>query len=504
MGHNYDIVVIGSGMGGLVCADILGREGYKVCVLEKNRQLGGCLQTFSRKKVIFDSGVHYIGGLCKGQNLYQVFKYLGLMDKLKLERIDVEAFDKIIIENDDKEYVFAQGYDRFIAGLLKNFPQEEEGINKYCNMIREVCIRFPLYNLRSGGSYTEKESVLDMDAEAFIASCTTNKKLQAVLGGNNILYAGQGGKTPFYVHALILNHYIESSWKCIDGGSQISKLLAANIRKAGGEIIRNAEVVSIKVENDKASHVVLKDGSEIYGHHFISNLHPAQTIAMTDSPALKPAFRNRIKSLENTISSFTLNLIFKKDSFRYFSNNYYYHREGKLWEMDKYTEENWPLGYALFLSAGRGNQVFAESASIIAYMRFEEMAPWADTFNTSSFPDNRGEDYEAFKKRKTEILLNCVEEKFPGFKECIDSSYVATPLSYRDYIGTTDGSMYGVAKNVNDVLKTFISARTRIPNLFLTGQNLNLHGILGATMSGLVTSITLIGNESVVEKIRNA
>jgi all-trans-retinol 13,14-reductase len=84
--ENYDILVIGSGMGGLVCADILGKEGYKVCVLEKNQQIGGSLQTYVRDKVIFDSGVHYLGGLEKGQNLYQIFQYLGIMDKLKLQR----------------------------------------------------------------------------------------------------------------------------------------------------------------------------------------------------------------------------------------------------------------------------------------------------------------------------------------------------------------------------------------------------------------------------------
>jgi len=53
-------------------------------------------------------------------------------------------------------------------------------------------------------------------------------------------------------------------------------------------------------------------------------------------------------------------------------------------------------------------------------------------------------------------------------------------------------------------LKTFISARTRIPNLYFTGQNLNLHGILGAAMSALVTCIDLMGNESIVQKIKSA
>ena len=65
-------------MGGLICGDVLSREGYKVCVLEKNKQIGGCLQTYARDKVVFDSGVHYLGGLSKGQNLYQMFQIPGV------------------------------------------------------------------------------------------------------------------------------------------------------------------------------------------------------------------------------------------------------------------------------------------------------------------------------------------------------------------------------------------------------------------------------------------
>src|ERR1700688_248689 len=112
----FDVLIIGSGMGGLVCANILSREGYRVCMVERNKQLGGCLQIFVRDKVIFDSGVHYLGGLEQGQNLYQIFKWLGLMDQLQLEKMD-EAFDHIVLEGDDKIYEIAQGYDAFIQRL---------------------------------------------------------------------------------------------------------------------------------------------------------------------------------------------------------------------------------------------------------------------------------------------------------------------------------------------------------------------------------------------------
>src|SRR6187399_1202494 len=262
---NFDIVIIGSGMGGLICADILGREGYKVCVLEKNKQIGGCLQTYVRDKVIFDSGVHYLGGLGEGQNLYQVFKYLGMIDKLKLQKMDEDVFDKILIENDEKEYVFAQGYENFIQHLLKDFPNEEKALRMYCDKIKEVCSKFPLYNLRTGGDVNEKTTVLGIDTKAFIESVTTDKKLQAVLAGNSMLYVLQSDKTPFYVHAMILNSYIESSWKCIDGGSNIGKFIAKNIREQGGVIQRNTEVKKIAVEDGRVKYVEAADGSQVYG-----------------------------------------------------------------------------------------------------------------------------------------------------------------------------------------------------------------------------------------------
>ena len=501
--EKYDIVIIGSGMGGLVCGDILSREGYSVCILEKNKQIGGCLQTYVRDRVIFDSGVHYLGGLDKGQNLYQLFQYLGIMDKLKLKKMDVDAFDKIIMDNDDKEYVFAQGYDNFIQKLLVDFPNEEKALRLYCDKIKEVCGKFPLYNLRTGGGFGDKLEVMEIDTKQFIESITADKKLQEVLVGNNMLYAGQPGKTPFYVHAMILNSYIESSWKCINGGSQIGHLMSKNIHNRGGFIKRDCAVKKIVVEEGKVSHVIDDNERRIDGKLFISNIHPAKTLEMTDTSLIKNAFRNRIKNLENSISNFTVNIIFKEGAFKYFQHNYYYFKQGQVWAQGDYTEANWPLGYVIFAGAGK-NTDYAESMTILAYMRYDEVEKWDYTFNTVSEAEERGKDYEAFKKQKAEKLLNKVEEKFPGLRESIKTYYTATPLSYRDYIGNDDGSMYGIVKDYRDPVKTLISPRTKLPNLFFTGQNLNLHGVLGAAMSGIVTCVDLMGSEDIIEKIKNA
>ena len=66
--QTYDCIIIGSGMGGLTAALILAKHGKKVLVLEKNHQIGGALQVFSRDKCVFDTGVHYLGGLDEGEN----------------------------------------------------------------------------------------------------------------------------------------------------------------------------------------------------------------------------------------------------------------------------------------------------------------------------------------------------------------------------------------------------------------------------------------------------
>src|SRR5579872_4175703 len=254
----FDVLIVGTGMGGLVCGNTLARQGYTVCMVEKNKQLGGCLQIYVRNKVIFDSGVHYIGGLAKGQNLYQIFKWLGLMDELKLEKMDPD-FDRILLDDDQKEYRFMQGYEAFEKEMIHEFPAEEQAILTYTKTIREICDRFPLYRLqlRADG---EKQEAMGISAKHFIESVTTNKKLRAVLAGNNMLYAGSGEATPFYIHALTVNSYIESAWRCLVGGAQISKILARNISQAGGQVIKNREVKKLIVEEGMVKAAELSDG----------------------------------------------------------------------------------------------------------------------------------------------------------------------------------------------------------------------------------------------------
>jgi all-trans-retinol 13,14-reductase len=498
----FDVLIIGTGMGGLVCGNILSRQGYSVCMIEKNKQIGGCLQIYVRDKVIFDSGVHYIGGLDKGQNLYQIFKWLGLMGKLKLEKMD-PAFDRILVNGDKKEYRIMQGYEAFELEMIRNFPEEKKAIRVYIETIQKICNRFPLYRLRLEGEDGGKEEAMQFSAKQFIESITKNIALRSVLSGNNMLYAGSGNETPFYIHALTVNSYMESAWRVMDGGSQIAKILARNISDSGGQIIRNREVKSLEMRGESIAAARLHDGSTVFADYFISNTTPANTYRMTESRLIRPATRYRIENMPTTISSFVLNIVFKKNKFPYFKHNYYYHERDAVWEMEKYTDSNWPLGYAIYLSPAVKKD-YATGMTIFAYMRFDEVRPWQDSFNTVSSKHNRGTAYEKFKKEKEEKLLNKVETRFPGLRDSILHTYTSTPLTFRDYIGNEDGNLYGYSKDFQNPMGALISPKTRIPNLFFTGQYLNLHGILGTAISGLITAMALSGKTDFIEKIRNA
>lgn len=498
----YDVVIVGSGLGGLVSAIILAKEGKSVCVLEKNNQFGGNLQTFVRDKTIFDTGIHYIGGLSEGQNLHSYFSYIGIMDDLRLKKMDEDAYDVITFEGDPNQYPHAQGYENFIQQLVKYFPDEEEVIREYCNKLIYACDSFPLYNLKNDGGY--QNEVLSINAKALLDELTPNEKLKAVLAGSNFLYAGDDYRTPFYVHALSVNSYIQSSWRCLKGGSQITKQLIKQLKKFGGETYKHSEVIDFTYENGKLLSAKTKNGDEYFGDIFISNIEPKTTLNLIGKDKFRKPYYDRIQSLEVIIAPFSIYIVLKPESLPYRNyNNYHVKDASRVWKAAEYTQESWPECYMISMNVSEENQVWAESITAITYMRFDEVQQWENTKNTVANKEDRGEDYENFKNQKIEVFLKEIEKKIPNIRECIKSVHASSPLSYRDYIGGHNGNLYGYVKDSNNPMKTFISPKTKIENLFLTGQSISMHGVLGVTIGAVVTCSEIVGKEYLVNKINS-
>jgi all-trans-retinol 13,14-reductase len=494
----YDVVIIGSGLGGLQCAYILSKEGYNVCLLEKNNQLGGSVQTFKRKNTVFDTGMHYIGSMDEGQILNKIFRYFKLSDKLNLKRMDKDGYD--IIRYQDKEYRFPMGYDNFLDTMVEYFPHERESLRKYTFKMKEISNTIDLYNLRElSKDQTRYFDYFSVGIDDFLNSVTNDPILKNTLLGISPLYAGVRNRTPMYTPLIIHASYIESAYRFIDGGSQISDLLSSYITNNGGTIIKKAEVTDFLIDSDSINAVEINHSEKIEGKVFISNIHPKTMLQISKNLPFRTAYKKRIASIEDTHGTFTLYLSMKENTFEYINSNYYVFKTDNVWECANYNSENWPRGYMMSISPRSGNDKYTDAIIVNTYMNWKEVIPWENTT-----VEKRGEGYIAFKKQKAEILLNVLERDFPGIRSKVEAYYTSTPLTYRDYIGTTKGSIYGLLKDYNDPLRTMVLPRTHIPNLYLTGQSINIHGVMGVTFGSILTCSELLGSKYLLNKIQDA
>ncbi|HOO98770.1 MAG TPA: NAD(P)/FAD-dependent oxidoreductase [Bacteroidales bacterium] len=493
----FDIVIIGSGLGGLLCANILGREGYSVCLIEKNSRLGGSLQSFRRKGCVFNTGLNYIESFDSGQILNQYFRYFGISENVSFRRLDEDGFD--IISFPDGKYPLAIGHNNYIEQLRKFFPGEKQSLERYLKDIQGICASISLYNLSDKPFSIMGCESLGVGAAAYLKSVIKNPRLCNVVAGNNLMYSGDASKTPLMIHALISNSFVESAWRIVDGSNRMISILANNITAAGGTIIKKTRAVKLTTGNNRVKTVILENGEEIEAEFFISNTHPDQLLSMTDYFKPSGAFAQRMSSLTDTIGMFTLYIVFKKDSFPCLNYNFYHYNQDNVWIAGEYDVSKWPQGYLFMPTATSRSGDYAESASVITYMSYDEVSEWKSTIT-----GRRGDRYLDFKRNKGEILLNDLERHFPGIRSCVDTFYTSTPLTWRDYTGTRSGSAFGLMKDFNKPMESIVLPRTKIPNLFLTGQNINFHGILGVTISAVLTAGEITDINKLIRKIKNS
>jgi phytoene dehydrogenase-like protein len=208
-------------------------------------------------------------------------------------------------------------------------------------------------------------------------------------------------------------------------------------------------------------------------------------------------------SWEPVSSCFSVYLVLKPQSLPNFNYNiYHYSSEEMVWNAFRYSKDSWPETYMLSSTPSKHYPDYAESLTAISYMDFDEIKDWEKTVNTVVEKHDRGLKYEHFKLEKAEKMISALEKKIPNLRHSIKSIYTSSPLSYRDYIGSFEGNMYGYMKSSDNPLKTMVSPRTKTDNLFLTGQSVNMHGILGVTIGAFNTCAEILGKEIVDERLK--
>lgn len=534
-GKYFDVAIIGGGLGGLQCGYILSKRGLKVCILEQNPLLGGCLQSFGRRTAAtadtsgrmaeFDTGLHYVGGLDQGQPLNAIFSYFGLMH-LPWQKMDTEAFDEVIVNG--RSYMFANGYDAFAARMTDYFPHQKENIKRYVSLLKEVGDALPksFSPKEDGAVYTQ--SLFARSAYEFVNETISDPLLREVVAGTS-LKMELTPTLPLYTYAQINSSFIQSAWRLAGGGNMISDSLCLSIGKMGGVVSTRARVTEIKEldsngtegnaasYNEKAGLQLTVNGNiDIFAKNVISNLHPAATLDLIkESAHVRKVYRNRINRLENTTGMFTVNLTLKENAVEYFNRNRYIHKlsDGdSLWTNSPVTSvtdetsttagadtpiKSMLVSYYSKDAAGSEKNSFARQLDLLTPMSWNEVEKFMGTK-----VGHRGEEYEALKSRKAAQCIEFAQSIIPGLKKSVIDSYTSTPLTYKDYTATACGSAYGIRKDYSNLMLTLLTPKTPVPNLYLTGQNLNLHGVLGVSMTSFFTCAEIIGMEAATDGLK--
>ena len=491
-----EVVIIGAGMGGLFCGALLAKRGVKVTVLEKNHTIGGGLQTFVRGGEVYETGMHVAGGFNEGGILNSICRYLGIMERLRICPSDMML--SVTYADSGRTYDLPAGRAAFADYLSGKFPHEKDNIRRYVDAVFRISHEEKLFYLESVSGVADHSDEFFMPADEFIASYIADPELRALLASVNPLYSGIPGHSPAYIHIMISALFIENPCRFEGGSGQLADALKSVIEDAGGRVLTHSEVASVRVSDMNVECVTDQSGKEYRADWYISDIHPVTLFRLIEGKAFTSGYRNRIESIPETASAFKVYVRLKPGTVPFPCHPVsVVDSMENAWRMADYKSNEWPHGVNCFF--GQGRDGYASHLTAYCLMNFDEVRDWEHTRS-----GHRGEAYEAWKRERTARVLDLVEKRFPHIRECADDIFASSPLTFRDWLGTAKAGAYGLFKDSTDIASSLIPIRTKVKNLLLTGQNVNMHGIGGVPMTAIETIQTIFADDSVLKGIRDA
>ncbi|MCT7360588.1 phytoene desaturase family protein [Thalassolituus pacificus] len=507
---HYDVIVIGSGMGGLTTAAFLSLLGQKVAVMEQHYTAGGFTHAYDREGFEWDVGVHYIGEVHKPSTLRRVFDVVS-EGRLQWAEMAPE-YDRIILGKE--EYGFIAGRENFAAMLKERFPQEGQAIDRYIELIREMSRKTPRFFAGQAmppllaRAYNLIRPLLLPKAffqttREVLENLTGNQQLISVLTGQ----WGDYGQTPtdaaFIMHALIAKHYLAGGAYPVGGASAIARTIIPTIQKSGGEVFTYADVDEIIVRNNRACGVRLANGTELTAERVVSNagfwnttqrLLPAEvrkklgTERWAEQVQRSSAHYCIYAGFDGTAEELGLST----------TNLWIYpsaDHEGNLQRYYDDPEQEFPVVYISFPSAKDpdwNNRFPGKSTvEIVTVARHEWFSQWAgSTWN------QRGEEYDQIKAKVSERLLEKLYERLPQLREKLVFQELSTPLSSDWFQKSSAGEIYGLDHFVDRFKKPFLHPVTPVKNLYMTGADVMTAGVGGALMAGMMTACAMQGRKA--------
>lgn len=474
---NYDIIIIGAGLGGLTAGARLAKEGKKVLLIEQHDRPGGCATTFKRKDYVFEVGLHEMDGLSGVDMKMKIFRELGVFDHVEFLR--VPEFYHFV--NSDVQVTIPHAPEEAAEVLYQQFPNEKAGIDAYFDQIINIKKK-----IKAGGQE-------NLTIGEFLDSIIQDENLKLVLLGNLGYFHDDPYELSLIYNSLAQARYYGGGGNFIQGGSQkLSDYLAKYISDAGGTVLLKHLVTDIIIEDNKAVGVNYRPVNNsdtihsAYAKDIIANNSVTSVAEMLKPNELSRQLSDQIKDLEYGASLLTVYFGFSKPlrevgsqyySTFVFDDSIHSPRDIKQNNMAEYEQRSYTfVDYSQVDSA-----LCPEDKSVGVICCIDHLSDWEKL------------SPEAYKQKKEEvgqIFIEKLDKLIPGVKDYIDYYEVGTSKTVQRYTLNPGGSVYGFAQSpkrlVHSDFKTlenlhFASAWTKVGG-----------GFSGAIFSGYLCAMGLI------------
>ncbi len=503
----YDALVIGSGIGGLTTAALLAESGKKVAVLEQHYTAGGYTHSYDRGDYDWDVGVHYIGDMGRPTDARRLLDFLteGAVDWAPMDI----RYDRYFVG--DETFDAVAGKDAFRDNLVSRFPAEAEAIGRYLEMLGEVGRAMKFLTLRKLLPPALARALwpllrrrlpnyLYRTTGEVLGGLTRNQDLVAVLTGQWGDYGLPPGRSAFLMHALVARHYLHGGYYPIGGSWRIAESILPRIRRHGGEVFTYARVRQILVEAGRVAGVLMDDGTRIDCPQVISDAGALNTFQrlLGEPHAQRTGFDPAAKSVAPSIGHLGMyigleqtaeQLGLPKTNYWVFPDN---DSDRAVARFLADAEAPFPVVFISFPSAKdpdfQRRHPGKATIEIVAPAPYEWFEKWRGTTW-----GQRGDDYDAFKERLATRMLAVLYERLPQLRGRVDYYEVSTPLSTEWFCAYDRGELYGLDHTPDRFQADDLGPRTRLPGLWLTGQDTMSCGVVGAMMGGVVTFASITG-----------
>jgi len=495
----FDVIVIGSGMGGMTTAAALSRFEHKVLLLEQAQSIGGLTHSFTHDGFTWDVGLHYCGTFGPGQPARRILDWLsgGTIDFRSVGTV----YDTLHFPG-GFEVSVASPAAAYKRALKDKFPDNAAEIDAYFEALRtaEAAVRavggersMP-EPLRSAHRWWHKKSIqrwCGRTTAEVISDIVTDSKLAAVLSAQWGTYGGKPQEASFGVHALVMGHYLDGAGYPVGGAAAIARGLVPVIEAAGGSVRAATPISTILIEDGKAVGVRTDSGEEFNAPFVVSAIGAGETVRhLLPQETRQQDWAHEIIDFKPSICHFDLFLGFEGDIAKHGatrSNHWFYESwdtNDAIWAATE--DQPIPMMFVSFASLKDAAHDPGPSNRHTG-----DLLVWADWSSVARFAaEGAGErtaEWTAFKGNVEIQLMALFTAKFPALAPLVVYRELGTPLATVSFTGHEKGGFYGVETTPRRLLSDALNARTPVPGLFLAGQDVMTPGIAGALMGGMLS-----------------